>query len=141
MGRSAGGGGVPLNPALEGKTYPPLRFLVDAERVRRFAAAIGADEGGVPPTFATAPEIEAGLARVVADPELGLDFARVVHGEQAYEWRRPLRVGETLEVRSTIESVRTKGGHGFLTIRTEMLDGDGVTVVVARSTLVERARD
>ncbi len=129
---------MPLNPALEGKAYPPVRFVVDPERVRRFAEAIGAPAEGVPPTFATAPEIEAGLARVVADPELGLDFSRVVHGEQAYEWRRPLRAGETLEVHARIESVRVRGGHGFLTLRTEMRDGQGRTVVLARSTLIER---
>ncbi len=131
---------MPLNPALEGRAYPPVRFVVESERVRRFAEAVGSAgaDDGVPPTFATAPEIEAGLARVVADPELGLDFTRVVHGEQEYEWRRPFRVGETLEVRSRIESIRTKGGHGFLTIRTEMLDEDGETVVLARSTLIER---
>jgi acyl dehydratase len=129
---------MPLNVALEGKSYPPVRFVVEAEHVRRFAAAIGEDADGVPPTFVTAPEIRAGLAQVVADPELGLDFTRVVHGGQEYEWRRPVRVGETLEVRSTIEDVRSKGGHGFLTLRTEMRDAAGALVVLARSTLIER---
>lgn len=129
---------MPLNLALEGKAYPPVRFVVEAEHVRRFAAAIGEDAGGVPPTFVTLPEIQAGLARVVADPELGLDFTRVVHGGQEYEWRRPLAIGETLEVRSTIEDIRTKGGHWFLTLRTEMRDRTGAVVVTARSMLVER---
>lgn len=130
-----------LNPALQGKSYPALRFVLEAEHVRRFAAAIGEDGGSVPPTFVTAPEILAGLAQVVADPELGLDFRRVVHGGQEYEWRRPLRIGETLEVRSTIEDVRIKGGHGFLTLRTEMRDDSGEPVVLARSTLIERGGD
>jgi hypothetical protein len=127
-----------LNVALEGKSYPPIRFVVEAEHVRRFAEAIGDEGEGIPPTFVTAPEIRAGLAQIVADPELGLDFTRVVHGGQEYEWRRPLRLGETLEVRSTIEDVRTKGGHGFLTVRTEMRDAAGELVVVGRSTLIER---
>lgn len=129
---------MPLNVALEGKSYPPIRFVVEAEHVRRFAEAIGDEGEGIPPTFVTAPEIRAGLAQIVADPELGLDFTRVVHGGQEYEWRRPLRLGETLEVRSTIEDVRTKGGHGFLTVRTEMRDAAGELVVVGRSTLIER---
>jgi hypothetical protein len=129
---------MPLNVALEGKSYPPVRFIVEAEHVRRFAAAIGEEAGEVPPTFVTVPEIQAGLAQVVADPELGLDFARVVHGGQEYEWRRPLRIGETLEVCSRIEDVRIKGGHGFLTLRTEMRDRAGALVVLARSTLIER---
>lgn len=129
---------MPLNVALEGKSYPPVRFVVDPEYVRRFAAAIGEEAGGVPPTFVTAPEILAGLAQVVGDPELGMDFTRVVHGGQEYEWRRALRIGEALEVRSTIEDIRAKGGHGFLTLRTEMRDEQGALVVLARSTLIER---
>lgn len=130
---------MPLNVALEGKSYPPVRFVVEPGHVRRFAAAIGEEEAeGVPPTFVTAPEILAGLSQVVADPELGMDFTRVVHGGQEYEWRRALRIGEALEVRSTIEDIRTKGGHGFLTLRTEMRDEEGALVVVARSTLIER---
>jgi acyl dehydratase len=129
---------MPMNAALEGKSYPSVLFRVDADHVARFAAAVGEDGASVPPTFVTAPEIAAGLAQVVADAELGLDFSRVVHGEQEYVWQRPVRVGETLEVRSTIESIRAKGRHEFLTLRTAMLDEDGAEVVSARSSLVVR---
>lgn len=127
-----------MNAALEGKSYPPVRFRVDGDHVARFAAAVGDDGSFVPPTFVTAPEIAAGLAQVVADAELGLDFSRVVHGEQEYAWQRPVRVGETLEARSTIESIRAKGGHEFLTLRTRLVDEDGAEVVIARSSLVVR---
>jgi len=127
-----------MNAALEGKAYPPVRFRVDEDHVARFAAAVGDDGSSVPPTFVTVPEIAAGLVRAIADTELGLDFARVVHGEQEYEWSRPVRAGETLEVRATIESIRAKGGHEFLTLRTRMLDEDGEEVVSARSSLVVR---
>jgi acyl dehydratase len=127
-----------MNAALEGKAYPSVVFPVEEEHVRRFAAAVGDDGSFVPPTFVTAPEITAGLAQVVADEELGLDFARVVHGEQEYEWARAVEVGEALEVRSTIESIRMKGALEFLTLRTEMRDGTGELVVVARSSLIVR---
>ena len=129
---------MPMNAALEGKTYPALSFEVLEERVRRFAAALGQDGSFVPPTFVTAPAIEAGLARTVADRELGLDFSRVVHGEEEHEWSRPIRVGETLEAAATIESIRSKGGHEFLTIRTDLRDPDGALVATARSSLVVR---
>ena len=130
---------MPLNVALEGKTYSVVRFRVDEGHVARFAAAVGDPPStSVPPTFITAPEIIAGLAQVIADAELGLDFSRVVHGEQEYGWTRPVRIGETLEVRSSIESIRAKGGHEFLTLRTRMLDEDGLEVVTARSSLVVR---
>ncbi len=138
MGRTTWGAKVMLNPDLEGKRYPPISFTVEGEHVRRFADAVGDDGTFVPPTFVTAPEMAAGLQRVVADDELGLDFSRVVHGEEEYGWSRPIRVGETLEVVATIESIRTRGGHGFLTLRTEMRDADGEPVVTARSSLVVR---
>jgi acyl dehydratase len=129
---------VPMNAALEGKTYPPISFTVGEDHVRRFAAAVGDDGSFVSPTFVTAPEIASGLTRVVADQELGLDFARVLHGEQEYEWMRPVAVGETLDVRTTIESIRSKGALEFLTLRTEMRDADGATAVVGRSSLIVR---
>ena len=138
MGRSGGVTDVPLNPDLEGKTYPTISFTVDEDHVRRFAQAIGDDGASVPPTFATVPEILSGLDRVVADEELGMDFARAVHGEETFEWRRPLRMGETLQVQTVVESIRTKRGHGFLVLRTDMRDRDGETVVIARSTMVVR---
>ena len=128
-----------MNPALEGKAYPAVPFEVEADAVRRFAAAVGDDRPGVPPTFVTVAEITAGWGPVVGDRDLGLDFSRVVHAEQAYAFARPLRVGDRLEVAATIESIRVKGGHGFLTIRTDLVDAaTRETVATARSTLLER---
>lgn len=129
---------MPMNAGSVRKTYPAIRFEVREEHMRAFAQAIGDDGSSVPPTFVTAPEIRAGLAQVVGDADLGMDFARVVHGEQEYEWSRPVRVGDVLEVRSTIESIRAKGGHEFLTLRTEMRDEAGALVIIARSSLIVR---
>jgi acyl dehydratase len=127
-----------MNRALAGKTYPPQALTLDAGRVAAFAAAVGHPGGGVPPTFATALE-HAALPSVVGDPELGLDYSRVVHGEQEYEWGRPMKVGETLSAEVAIESIRAKGGLEMLTIRTDMRDGGGRTVVIARTTLIVRS--
>ena len=127
-----------MNVALEGKVYPVTTFTVEPERVKLFRAAIGEQREIVPPTFATAAEF-AVLPLIVGDPELGLDFTRVVHAEQEYEWRRPFRMGEALTVRSRIASIRQKAGNGFLTIETELLDRDGELVVLARATMIERA--
>ena len=127
-----------LNPALQGKTYREVPFVLERDRVEAFAAVVDHRADGVPPTFATAAEHPAGVINVVADEALGLDFSRVVHGDQGYEWRRPMRVGETLRTATTIESIRSKGGMEFLTLRTELRGEDGELVVVARSTLIVR---
>ena len=128
---------MPMNPDLAAKTYPAITFDVTAERVAAFAAAVGDDGSFMSPTFATAPEIEA-LTQVIGDADLGLDFARVVHGEQGFGWRRPLAVGDTLTLTSTIASIRSKGGHEFITIETEMRDATGEVVLVSRNTMIVR---
>ena len=70
------------------------------------------------------PPLEDSLWEALTDPELALDFSRVVHGSQSYEYVRPLREGETLTVRSRIESVRERAGAGvveLLAVRAEQL--------------------
>ena len=128
-----------MNPLVEGKTYPSVAFVVERERVIEFGRVFGQTER-IPPTFLTAAEFSA-FPRVVSDPELGLDFMRVVHGSQEYELRRPIVLGETLEVTARIASIRRRGGIGFLVIETEMLGGDGAIAAVARSTMIEREPD
>jgi acyl dehydratase len=117
--------------------YPPVRFPVSSERVAAFARAVGQDGDVVPPTFATAPEIEA-MRQVIDDAELQLDFTRVVHTEQSYEWRRPIAVGDTLTATPSIASIRSKAGSELLVVATEIVDGAGAPVVSARCTLVVR---
>src|SRR5918999_5259626 len=79
---------APMNPSVQGKVYPDGSFTVDPARVAAFREAVGQREG-VPPTFATAAELTV-FPNVIGDPELGLDFARVVHGSQEYAYSRPL---------------------------------------------------
>lgn len=127
-----------LNRALVGKAYPPVELVADAERVLAFARAVGHPGGDVPPTFVTVPEIAAGLANAVADPDLGLELSRVLHGEQQYEWYRPLTVGETVTVEATIADIRGRAALEFLTLRTEMRDEAAELVCVGRSTVIVR---
>ena len=128
-----------MNQDLVGKHYPAGSHVIDAERVARFARAVGAPEGsGVPPTFLTTIEF-AGFPAILEDPELELDFTRVVHGEQSYEWKRALQVGETVMATARIASIRSKGGNWFLAIETRVADESGGHIVTARATLIERA--
>jgi acyl dehydratase len=126
-----------VNISLEGKSYPEVRFVVDEGHVERFRHAIGGSGVTVPVTFVTVAEFSS-FPAIMGDPELALDFSRVVHADQEYEFTRPLRVGETLTARSRIAKARSKGGQSFLTIETRLLDASGAAVVTARATMVER---
>jgi acyl dehydratase len=127
-----------MNIRAEGKVYPDARFVVSHRDVDRFRSILGAGSAaGVPPTFATTAEFSS-FPAIVGDPELALDFARVVHAEQEYEFERPLCVGESLVVRSRIAHAREKGGQAFLTIETRLIDERGSLVATARATMLER---
>jgi hypothetical protein len=123
---------------LQGKTYGPLRLVLDEERVRSFARAVGQEGDGLPPTMATVPELAVGLANVLADPELGVDLAQVLHTEQEYEWLGPIDAGGEIVASATIERIRERGSSTFLTLRTEILDASGEVLVRGRTTLVVR---
>jgi acyl dehydratase len=124
-----------MNPAAEGTVYPDVAFTVDPARVAAFRQVFGL-ETGVPPTFVTAAEFSV-LPEILADPNLGVDFTRIVHGSQEYRFERPLLEGETLTVRAKVASIKQKGGTGFLTIETELRDDEGL-VCLARSQMIER---
>src|SRR5437867_1319392 len=106
-----------MNPAAEGKTYPEHVFEVSPARVTTFRGIFGETRDVVPPTFLTAAEFTV-FPEVLADPDLALDFARVVHAEQEYEWHRHLRAGETMLARARIAQAKERGGMGLLTIET-----------------------
>jgi hypothetical protein len=125
-----------VNPSAAGKVYPERSFTVDPARVAAFRAVVDGTGSGVPVTFVTAAEFDV-LPDIVGDPELGLDFSRVLHGSQEYVFVRPLAEGETLRIRARIDAIRAMAGNGFVTIVTELLGDDGV-VCTARSTMIER---
>lgn len=125
-----------VNPAAQGKTYPDVAFELDAKLIRGFAELFG-DPARIPPTVLTAAEF-AVIPAIVGDPELGLDFTRVVHGSQEYEYRRPLAVGEQFVARARLASIRLRGDTGFLTIETELVGEDGSVAAVGRSLMIER---
>jgi N-terminal half of MaoC dehydratase len=125
-----------VNPAAEGTVYPSVTFVVEPERVAAFRDVFGQTEG-VPPTFLTAAEFAA-LPPIFGDPRLELDFSRVLHGGQEYEYTRAVREGETITVLPRIESIRHKGDNWFMAVVMEMVDDAGVPIAIARSKLIER---
>ena len=129
----------PMNPGAEGTTYPEVTFVVDTARVAAFRKVFG-QEAGVPPTFLTAAEFAA-LPAVLADPNLALDFSRVLHGSQEYDYRRPLLEGESLRVVARIGSIRQKGGNGFMTVVMDVFGQDGELAATATNVMIERGSE
>lgn len=143
-----------LDPSFVGRTYPPSRpYLVGREKIREFADAIRAGDAAyrdpaaaaafgypdviAPPTF---PFLVVTLANqtLFEDRDLGLDFSRVVHGDQRFTYTRPVRAGDRLVCVSTIEDIMSRGGHDFIATRTEVTTDAGEPVVSVWSRLVVR---
>jgi acyl dehydratase len=78
---------------------------------------------------------------VFEDPELGLDFSRVVHGQQRFRYVRPVFAGDKLTGRCVLEDLISRGGNDFVTTRTEVTAHGGELVVTAWAKLVVRGKD
>ena len=135
---------MPLNRDLIGREYGPVEFDVERDRIVQFADAIGDDDERyrtdvpiAPPTFPTVLQIATG-GQIVLDPELGLDYSRVVHGEQEYVIERPLRAGDHLVATPRIADIYSKGPNEFLVTETVIRDANGDVVVTGLSTLISR---
>ncbi len=131
-----------MNPELVGRVFPPVApYLVGREKVREFARAVFASSDAVvPPTFPVVVQ-EATLAQLLSEPDAGIDFSRVVHGEQRFSYSRPVVVGDELTATLAVTSVKTLGGNAMVTAESAMVDANGEHVVTAISTLVVRGDD
>ena len=79
------------------------------------------------------------VAALLEDPEVGIDYSRVVHGEQRFAHHRPIRAGDRLVATTTIDAARTVAGNDLLTARVDLTTEDGEAVCTATSILVARA--
>lgn len=145
---------MPVNPSIEGRVYPPVApYLVGREKVREFARAVfaghpvhtdpqaaraaGYADVVAPPTFPIVVT-EATLRQLLDDADAGVDFTRVVHGDQRFTFSRPIVAGDELTATMTITSVKSIGGHSMVTAESSIVDSAGAHVVTATSTLVVR---
>jgi acyl dehydratase len=145
---------MPVDPSLVGRTYPPSRtYEVGREKIREFADAIrdpspvyrdpeaakalGHPDVVAPPTFPIVFALEAAFA-VLKDPDVGIDFSRVVHGDQTFTYSRPLRPGDRLVTAVEIVAARVAAGNDILTVACSSSTEEGEHVVTSTMTLVGR---
>ena len=145
---------MPLDQSYVGRKFPPSApYEVGREKIREFADAIndpnpvyrdpeaaralGHPDVIAPPTFGIILTLTAGR-QVILDPDFGIDYSRVVHGEQRFAHHRPIRAGDRLVATTTIENARTVAGNDMLTTRVDLATEDGEPVCTATSMLVAR---
>ncbi len=136
-----------------GKDYPTVSYAVGREKIREFASAVG--EGGplhhdpeaaraagyadvvAPPMFTVVYSSRA-LAPALFDPEVGIDFARMVHGGQEFLWGPPVVAGDEIATEVTVKDVSERGGMEFYVFESRSTNQDGETVCTGTWTNIVR---
>jgi len=146
---------MPLNRDFIGRRYDADgTFEVGREHIRRFADAIGdtnpiytdkaaAQAAGhpdvvAPPTFLTTVGMALGGRGPISDEGLGLDYSRVVHGEQQFVHHRPARPGDELTATTVIDDIRDAGANELMKMRQEIRTTSGELICEAINLVVSR---
>jgi acyl dehydratase len=144
---------MPLSTESVGKRYDPLVYAVGREKIREFALAVGETEplaldvGAArragyadvvaPPMFAVVYSGPA-MGPVLFDPEVGLDFARMVHGGQEFKWGPLVIAGDEISTTVSVVSIDERAGKGFYVFESVSTNQDGDTVAVGTWTNIVR---
>jgi acyl dehydratase len=143
-----------VNPELLETVFEPTEpYVVGREKIREFASAVfagsplhhdveAAKEAGytdvvAPPTFPIVIQ-ERTLQQLLSHPGAGIDFSRVVHGDQKFDYTRPLVAGDEVVATLRVTKIQSLGGHTMLTSESTIVTTSGNHVVTATSTLVIR---
>ncbi|CAB4652428.1 unannotated protein [freshwater metagenome] len=128
-----------LNPDSVGRTFTGANVVtVTQSEIDAFAGVLGESNVIVaPPTFSIRITL-AQSQQLLSDPDVGLDWSRLVHGDQKFQIHRPIVAGDTLRCSSTIENYKVAAGNEIVTVRSDLHAGNEL-VVSTWSTLVVRA--
>jgi acyl dehydratase len=136
-----------------GKSYPPVTYAVGREKIKEYATAVGESDplhldveaaraAGyadvvAPPMFATVYSAPV-MGPAILDPEVGINFAAMVHGGQEFVWDKPVVAGDEITTTATVKDISERGGMGFYVFETVSRNQDGDTVCTATWTNIVR---
>lgn len=146
-----------VNPEIAGRVYPPSPpYEVGREKIREFAEAINSSDPVhhdpevaramgypdviAPPTLAVIIA-QRSESQVINDPNAGIDFSRVVHGEERFVHHRPIVAGDQLIATLSVDKVGTAGKLTMVATRVEIADEKGEPVTTVTSTIVVRGAE
>ena len=144
---------MPVNTGAIGKKFPPTTYAVGREKVKEYALAVGetnslhldheaARAAGysdvvAPPMFCVV-YCGVALGPVMFDPEVGIDFARLLHSAQEFRWGPLVVCGDEIETTMTVKDISARGELGFYTFESVSTNQDGDTVCVGTWTDIVR---
>ena len=144
---------MPVTTEAVGKTYPPVLYAVGREKVREYAHATGetnpvyldpeaARAAGyadvvAPPMFAVVYSAPA-LAPAILDPEVGINFATLVHGGQDFAWGAVVVACDEITTRASVKDISERAGMGFYVFESVSQNQRGETVCTGTWTNIVR---
>ncbi len=136
-----------------GRSWDPVSFEIEASRISQYADAVGeqsplhrdaeaAREAGfrevvAPPMFAVVYSAPA-MAPAILDPDVGMNFAAMVHGGQEFDWGEPVCAGDTITTTATCQDISERQGKGFYVFESVSVNQDGDQVVKGTWTNIVR---
>jgi acyl dehydratase len=149
---------MPVDKSVLGKEYPPFIYEVEKVKIKEMAEALedpnplyqdenfaGNSKYGSligPPTFPTcfrSPDWS--MLDIIKD--LKADIGKLLHGEQEYEYFRPIKPGDKFTCKVKIKDIYTKEGKAgamdMVVTETDYVDNKGDLAARARAVLVIRS--
>ena len=130
-----------------------VTYAVGREKVREYAYAVGESDPRcldpeaaraagfadvvAPPMFA-AVYCSGAIGPAILDPEVGIDFARMVHGAQSFTWHEPVVAGDEITTTATVKDISERGGMGFYVFESASQNQRDETVCTATWTNIVR---
>jgi acyl dehydratase len=134
-----------VSTAAVGKSYAPVTYAVGREKIKEYALAVGetnplhldveaARAAGhrdvvAPPMFA-AVYCSPAITPAYFDPEVGIDFARLVHSAQEFTWGPLVIAGDEITTTVTVKEITARSDTGFYVFESVAVSQDGETVSV-----------
>ena len=144
---------MPVNDQAVGKSYPPTTYAVGREKVKEFALATGEtnplhlDVGAArkaghadvvaPPMFCVVFSAPA-MGPAILDPDVGINFALMVHGGQEFRWGPLVVAGDEIQTAVSVKSITERDGKGFYVFESTSTNQRGETVCVGTWTNIVR---
>ena len=144
---------MPVNSSAIGKSYEPVTYAVGREKIREYAAAVGetnpvhldveaARAAGyvdvvAPPMFAVVYAARA-VGPAILDPDVGINFARMLHAGQEFVWGPLVVAGDEITTRASVKDISERGGMNFFVFETVSNNQQGETVCTGTWTQIVR---
>src|SRR5437764_71267 len=144
---------MPLSTQAIGKSYPPVTYAVGREKIREYAAAVGetnplhhdveaARAAGyadvvAPPMFAVVYGARA-VGPALFDPEVGINFAMMVHAGQEFLWGPVVVAGDEITTTASVKDISERGGMNFYVFESVSENQRGETVCTGSWTQLVR---